>query len=84
MEGRKDRWKDGQTLFYRTLPATAGGPTNDINVKAFDMITHKNEAKAMTEHISCDCKCKFNSTMCNSNQKWNNKTCQCELKIIVC
>ena len=22
----KDRWKDGQTLFYRTLPATAGGP----------------------------------------------------------
>ena len=23
---QKDRWKDGQTLFYRTLPATAGGP----------------------------------------------------------
>ena len=34
----------------------------------------------MTEHISCDCKCKFNSTVCNSNQKWNNKTCQCECK----
>ena len=44
------------------------------------MITNKNEAKAMTEHISCDCKCKFNSTICNSNQKWNNKTCQCECK----
>ena len=39
------------------------------------MITNKDEAKAMTEHISCDCKCKFNSTTCNSNQKWNNKTC---------
>ena len=25
-EGRKDGWKDGQTLFCRTLPATAGGP----------------------------------------------------------
>ena len=38
----------------------------------------------MTEHISCDCKCKFNSTTCNSNEKWNDKTCQCEfVKIIV-
>ena len=52
----------------------------DINVKAFNMITNKNEAKAITKHISCDCKCKFNSTTCNSNQKWNNKTCQCECK----
>ena len=28
----------------------------DINAKAFDMITNKNEAKAMTKLISCDCK----------------------------
>ena len=34
----------------------------------------------MTKPILCDCKCKFNSTTCNSNQKWNNKTCQCECK----
>ena len=25
------------------------------------MITNKDEAKVMTEHISCDCKYKFNS-----------------------
>ena len=54
--------------------------TKDINAKALDMITSKNEANAMTEHISDDCKCKFNSTVCNSNQKWNNKTCQCKCK----
>ena len=54
--------------------------TKDINVKAFNMITNKNEAKAIKEHISCNCKCKSNSTVCNSNQKWNNKTCQCEYK----
>ena len=35
----------------------------------------------MTEHISCDCKCKFNSITCNSNQNWSNKTCQYECKI---
>ena len=54
--------------------------TKDINVKAFNMIANKDDAKAMTEHISCDCKCKFNSTICHSKQKWNNKTCQCDYK----
>ena len=43
--------------------------TKGINVKV-DMITNKNEAKAMTKHISCDFTCKFNSTTCNSNQKF--------------
>ena len=52
--------------------------TKDIYIKTFNMITNKDEAKAMAEHISCDCKCKFNNTTCNSNQKWNNKACQCE------
>ena len=36
--------------------------TKDINVKVFNMITRTNEAKTMVKHISCDCKCKFNST----------------------
>ena len=36
--------------------------TKDIYVKAFNMITNKKEVKSMTEHISCDSKCKFNST----------------------
>ena len=35
---------------------------------------------AMTKHISCDCRLKFNSTTCNSNQKWNNKSCKCKCK----
>ena len=30
--------------------------TKNINFKAFNAVTNKNEAKAMTEHISCDCK----------------------------
>ena len=54
--------------------------TKDINVKPFNMKTNKNEAKANEEHILCDCKCKFNSISCNSNQKRNIKTCQCECK----
>ena len=34
----------------------------------------------MTRHISYNCKCKFNSEIYNSNQKWNNETYQCEYK----
>ena len=40
------------------------------------MITRINEAKTLVKHISCDCKCKFNSTTFNSNQNWNNDACQ--------
>ena len=39
------------------------------NVKEFNMIIKINKAKIITRHISCDCKCKFNSTICNWNQK---------------
>ena len=55
----------------------------DINVKVFNMITNKNEAKPMTKHISCYCKCRFNNTTFDSNQKWNSKTSQYEVKTIV-
>ena len=52
--------------------------TKDINVEAFSIITNKDKAKEMAEHISCDCKCKLSSTTCNSKQKWSNKACQYE------
>ena len=39
--------------------------TKGINIKAFNVKTNKNEAKTMNKHISCDCKCKFNSITCN-------------------
>ena len=51
-----------------------------IYVEAFNLITNKDEDKAMTEHISCDCKCKPNNSTRSSNQMWNNKKYQCERK----
>ena len=50
--------------------------TKDLNVKVFNIITSRNEAKTLIKHISCDCKCKFNNTTCNRNQKWINNKCQ--------
>ena len=55
-------------------------PKKYIRVKSFNIITNRNEDKAMTKHASWDCKCKFDSATWNSNQKWNNKTCEGEYK----
>ena len=48
----------------------------DLNLSLFNMITGINESKTLTKHISCEYKCKFDGTKCNSNQWWNNDKCQ--------
>ena len=44
------------------------------------MITNRNSAKTMVKQISSDFKCKINSRICNSNQKWNDYIRQWECK----
>ena len=44
------------------------------------MITGTNESKTLAKHISCECKCKFDGTKCNSNQWWNNDKYRFECK----
>ena len=44
------------------------------------MITGINETETLTKHISCECKCKFAGSKCNSDQWWNNEKCWCECK----
>ena len=46
----------------------------------FNIITWINELKALTKHVSWECKCKFDGRKCNSNQTWNNNKCRCECK----
>ena len=53
------------------------------NVKVFNILTNKNGAKTMTKHISCDCKCKFNRTTCNSNKKGIMKHTTVSVKKII-
>ena len=54
--------------------------TEDLNLSVFNMITGINESKALTKHISCECKCRFDGRKCNSDQWWNNDKCRCECK----
>ena len=39
------------------------------------MIKRIKEPKTLIKHISCYCKCKFDSIKFNSNQKWNKELC---------
>ena len=61
-------------LTYQQKNVFVPSQTKDINVKVFNMLTRVNEAEV--KHVSCECKCKFGSTVCNSRQKWNNNKCQ--------
>ena len=54
--------------------------TEDLNLSVINIITRINESKTLTEHISFECKCKFNGRKCNSDQWWNNRKCRCECK----
>ena len=44
------------------------------------MITEINESKTLTKDISCECKCKFDGRICNSDQWWNNDKYWCGCK----
>ena len=55
-------------------------PKEDLNLSVFNKITGINDSKTLTKHISCKCKCNFDSRKRNLDQKWNNKKCRCECK----
>ena len=57
--------------------------TKTINVKAFDMITNKDEAKAITKHVSCNFKCKSIVQHVNQNKNGIIKHVNMNLKIII-
>ena len=42
------------------------------------IITGISESKTLTKHISCECKCTFKGTKCDSDQWSNNDKCWCE------
>ena len=44
------------------------------------MIARTNESKTLTKHISCECKCSFDGSKCDLDQRWNKNKCLCECK----
>ena len=54
--------------------------TGDLNLSMVNMITGISELKALTKHILCECKGRFDEKKCNSDQWWNDNKFGCEYK----
>ena len=53
------------------------------NVKAFNLVSRTNETRRTKCHETCKCKCRFNSSVCNNKQRWNDDKCRCECKELI-
>ena len=42
-----------------------------------------NETRRIEWHETCKCKCRFNSSVCNNKQRWNDDKCRCECKELI-
>ena len=42
-----------------------------------------NETRRIEWHETCKCKCRFNSSVCNNKQRWNDDKCWCECKELI-
>ena len=47
----------------------------------FNLMSGVNEARLLVHHESCEGKCRYNKSVGNSKQKWNDE-CQCECKVV--
>ena len=52
--------------------------TEHLNLSMFNIITGILEWRTLTNHISCEYKCRFDGRKCNSDQCWNNNKYRCE------
>ena len=48
----------------------------EVNLRVFNIIKNINEWKT----LSCETRCEFDGSKCNSILKWNSDECQCECK----
>ena len=54
-----------------------------LNVKVFNLVSGTNETRRIEWHETCKCKCRFNSSVCNNKQRWNDDKCRCEGKKLI-
>ena len=55
----------------------------NLNVKLFNVVSGINETRCIECHETCKCKCRFNSSVCNNKQHWNDDKCRCECKELI-
>ena len=46
-------------------------------------MSRTNETKHIKWHETCKCKCRLDTSVCNSKQRWNKDKCRCECKELI-
>ena len=46
-------------------------------------MSRANETKLIEWHETCKCKCRFDASVCNNKQRWNEDKCRCECKELI-
>ena len=63
------------------------GSCNNINNPCAKLcvsdVVKTNETRSIGWHETCKCKCKFNSSVLNNKQRWNDDKCRCECKELI-
>ena len=55
----------------------------NINIKVFNLMSRTNETRHVKWHETCKCKCRLDTSVCNSKQRWNKDKCRCEWKELI-
>ena len=42
-----------------------------------------NETRRIEWHGTCKCKCRFEHSVCNNKERWNDDECTCECKELI-
>ena len=54
-----------------------------LNLKVFNIVSGTNETRRIEWHEMCKSKCRFNSSVCNNKQHWNDGKCRCSCKELI-
>ena len=55
----------------------------NLNVKAFNLMSRTNETRHIEWHKTYKCKCRLDASVCNNNQRWSKDKCKCECKELI-
>ena len=55
----------------------------NIDLKLFNLMSRTNETRYTKLHKTCKCKCRFDTSVCKNNERWNEDKCRCECKELI-
>ena len=55
----------------------------NLNVKELSLVSGTNETRRIEWHEACKFKCRFEHSVCNNKQRWNDDKCKCECKELI-